>query len=99
MKRKIFASIIILIVSIVCCGCNIMSEQDYNSDNQSYGESYNDSSEPIRADDDLTPVVYITRYGIRYHRFGCSHAKNLYIKLTVRQAISKGYTACYFCCY
>ena len=103
MKRKIVVSMLILIISIICCGC------DYNSTNSDIDNNYTSSYEEkykyeyditYKKDaDDHTPTVYITRYGKRYHRFGYSHAKNLHIVLTVNQAIGRGYTACYYCCY
>lgn len=100
MKRKIAVSFLILIVAIMCCGCGIRTPSNNASyNNSSYQEEYEPDITYKKAENDHTPKVYITRTGKRYHRFGCSHAKNLYIILTVSQAIDRGYTACYFCCY
>lgn len=104
MKRRIAVSFLILIVAIICCGCGSATSSNTISNNSHiYQSRYEDEYEHDitykKDENDHTPTVYITKSGKRYHRFGCSHAKNLYIVLTVSQAIDMGYTACYFCCY
>ncbi len=95
MKKKIVGTILILIVAIMCCACG--PETRYKTTNNN---SYNNSYEPDKdIEPDHSPMVYITKYGTRYHKFDCSHAKNIYITLTVKQAINKGYSACYYCFY
>lgn len=93
MKKKIITSLVILIVAIICCGCNVNNKAD-NSNCNTPQISYNQDEE-----NDITPIVYITKSGKCYHRFGCTHAKNVYTTLTVKQAIKRGYTACYYCCF
>lgn len=92
MKRKIVTSLLILIVAIICCGCGVETRQ------KTITKYTNSETQYEEEEVDLTPTVYITKYGERYHRFGCTHAKNLYLKLTVKEATKRGYTACYYCC-
>ena len=99
MKKKLSISILILIVSIICCGCAVNTIEKTCSYTPSHSYQHEDDITYKKDANDHSPVVYITRTGARYHRFGCTHAKNLYVKLTVRQATGKGYTACYYCCY
>ena len=104
MKRKVVCSFLILIVAIICCGCGVetrtKSISNYQqSSSYEYEEKFESDITYKKDADDYTPKVYITRYGEHYHKPYCSHAKNVYIFLTVRQAINKGYTACYYCCY
>lgn len=105
MKRKTVVAILIVIVAIMCCGCGI--ETQYKS-TSNYSSKYSQNVEDDEFEDDIrykkedndhSPTVYITRCGKRYHRPYCSHAKTVYILLTLNQAIDRGYTACYYCCY
>lgn len=106
MKRKIAISLILLIIAVCCCACG--QETRYKSTNNYTTSSYEkieqdeeDSVRDIRDQkdaDDHTPTVYITPHGKRYHKPYCSHAKNVYMFLTVRQAIERGYSYCYYCC-
>ena len=109
MKRKIAVSLLMLIIAIMCCACAVEppTEQTYSHFDKDFEDydDYDDFEEyefdiTYKKDkDDLSPTVYITKYGERYHTPTCHYTKKAYMKLTVRQAIDKGYTACYFCCY
>ena len=100
MKKKIACSFLVLALAVICCGCVVHA---YNNPLDYTYYEYKDSYEPditYKKDaNDHTPTVYITKYGKRYHKMYCSHAKNVYIILTVSQAIDRGYSACYYCCY
>ncbi len=108
MKRKIGISLVLLIISICCCGC--LQEANYEDISYQSPSFSKDYLEPIEKDDsvrditnqkdadDYTHTVYITPYGTRYHKPYCSHAKNVYMFLTIRQAVERGYTYCYYCC-
>lgn len=105
MKRKILGSLLILIVTIMCCGCAVENQtQTTSTSNKSY-ERYEEHDEyefdiTYKKDkDDHSPVVYITKTGKRYHTPTCHHTKNAYMKLTVKQAWDRDYAPCYFCCY
>ena len=100
MKKIIAVSIITLITIIMCCGCTYTSANSEIDNNYvpSYEYEFEYDITYKKDTDDLSPTVYITEYGRRYHRFGCNHAKDPYMKLTVRQAIDRGYSCCYFCC-
>ena len=99
MKKKFAISLILLIVALMCCGCSLETKQKTISNSSYSSQSAYEKDITYKKDaDDTSPEVYITKSGKRYHRFGCSHAKNIYIILTVRQAIDRGYTYCYFCC-
>ena len=97
MKRKVVVSMLILIIAIICCGCGPETRYKSTGGYPSY-EHESDISDK-KDEDDYSPEVYITKTGKRYHRFGCSHAKNLYVVLTVKQAVKKGYEPCYYCCF
>lgn len=105
MKRKIAVTLLLLIVGIACCGCGVQTEYQIDDYHYVTYESEYDDNHVARditykkQADDCSPTVYITRYGKRYHKQYCSHAKRVYLFLTVWQAIDKGYTACYYCCY
>ena len=47
--------------------------------------------------DQKEKVVYITRTGKKYHRFGCRYLRYSRIKITKREAIEEGYTPCKIC--
>ena len=84
----------------MCSACsNEVVEKGYSNNPQPCQEKYEPDIRYKKDEDDFSPTVYITKYGIRYHKRYCSHAKNVYIILTVKQALNKGYTACYYCCY
>ena len=91
MKKKIMCSLLILILSIICCGCATTDSTTIIPQKYEYDITYQ------KDEDDESPIVYVTKYGDRYHEFYCSHAKRPYHKLTEQQAKDKGYTACYFC--
>ena len=109
MKRKIAISLLTLIVALMCCGCTseIPPNQTYFTDyeivedyngNATYDE-YEFDITYKKDKDDLSPAVYVTKYGKRYHTPSCHHTQNAYMRLTVKQAWDRGYTPCYFCCY
>lgn len=95
MKKKVIGTLLILIVAIICCSCG--PETKYKNISNSPDSSFENDYE--QNENDTSPIVYITKYGKRYHKPYCSHAPNVYITLTVKQAIDKGYSACYYCCY
>jgi micrococcal nuclease len=53
--------------------------------------------EPVVANKDENPTVYITRTGKKYHRKGCSALKSSKIPITLKEAYERGYTPCSLC--
>lgn len=114
MKRKIATALLLIFVAIISCACasttipqkQNSTQQDKPCEDFNGYTDYDEDCEDYEFDitykkdkDDLSPTVYVTRYGERYHTPLCHYTQNAYMKLTVCQAIDKGYTACYFCCY
>lgn len=44
-----------------------------------------------------TNIVYVTRTGKKYHRYGCQYLKDSCIEKSLSDAIAQGYTACSKC--
>ena len=42
-------------------------------------------------------IVYITRFGKKYHREGCSSLKKSKVPMTLKEASKRGYTPCALC--
>lgn len=99
MKNKIFVSIITLIIAIMCCACTSETQQKSTTYTPPPADEYEYDITYKKEENDHSPVVYVTKYGKRYHKSSCHHSANAYMRLTVWQAIDRGYTACYFCCY
>ena len=101
MKRKVIGTILLLVVAIMCCACAVETQTKTTTPPEIY-EEYNEYEFDItykKDENDHSPVVYVTEYGKRYHTPNCYHSKNAYMKLTVKQALNRGYTPCRKCCY
>lgn len=44
-----------------------------------------------------TTIVYITKTGAKYHGDGCASLKKSRIKVTLSEAVSRGYAPCKIC--
>lgn len=95
--KKAFVALIVLMVACISCGCSIKPKDTVYKSTDNY--NVQDDATESDSNKESGVKVYITKTGKRYHRFGCSHAKNLYLVLSIDNAINKGYTACYYCCY
>lgn len=70
-----------------------------------YETPYSSGYSPISSvEDSYTPapapqtnVVYVTRTGKKYHRYGCQYLKDSCIEKSLSDAIAQGYTACSKC--
>ena len=68
-------------------------------------DPYSSGYSPISSvEDSYTPapapqtnVVYVTRTGKKYHRYGCQYLKDSCIEKSLSDAIAQGYTACSKC--
>lgn len=59
---------------------------------------YKDETPPQKEDSATSDVtVYITRTGSKYHAFGCRYLSKSCIPISLKEAISKGYTPCSVC--
>ena len=103
MKRKIAMSLVLLIAMLMCCACGIKTENEnnYNNPYSDYNQydQYEFDITYKKDKDDISPAVYITKHGEKYHTPYCHHSQNAYMKLTVKQAVERGYTPCLICCY
>jgi hypothetical protein len=107
MKRKIIGTLLILIVAVMCCACEVETQTKTTNpptNCEDYYDNYEEDEHEFditykKDKDDHSPAVYITEYGKRYHTPYCYHSKNAYMKMTVKQALDRGYTPCLKCCY
>ena len=56
-----------------------------------------EGQEPLVANKEENPIVYITRTGKKYHREGCSALKSSKIPITLKEARERRYTPCALC--
>lgn len=70
-------------------------DEGYNDANSNdYTQSYNNNQSYSY---DVSPIVYITLTGSKYHRITCSYLKNSAVEISRKQAEIRGYSACSKC--
>ena len=97
--KRDFAAIILfllLIGSLIVLVCDDIAVRSERADNRSQIIQYQLSQSA--ADAIGQEIVYVTKYGAKYHLPGCPHIKDREVKeLTVDDAISSGYGPCKTC--
>ena len=92
--KKVASLLLVLMMAIALWGCDaskdfVMSQNDVLSEEQVvYVEDY---------DSEVSPTVYRTQTGEKYHREGCYHLKSK-IEVTVEDAKDRGLQPCLVCC-
>ena len=84
-KKRLYGLIISVIVSIP-----IISVYFY------YGNSENSDQKIIRSIESKSSIVYVTKFGKKYHRGTCGYLKNSKIQKSINN-IARKYSPCKVC--